>query len=342
MRSGLCDEPDEQEVYRRMRLTLRVNDHEAPRNVGLLFFSDDPARWFRGARIEVVQFAADRAGDVQEERSFGGALADQLRDCLHYLENLSTFHLRKQRDRSRVRGWVGYPMRALRETLVNAVYHRGYDVDQPEPTKVHLFPGRVEVTSYPGPVAGIEPQHLLPNAPVRSVPARNRRIGEFLKELGLAEGRLSGLPKVFQAMEDNGSPPPRFDFDEQRTFFCGTPGLRTGTSSARETPCMPTRGRCTTSRRPSSGWRRKPTGGASATRTAGSSPRRRPCWSASCNWMRRRSATPGRGVTWPAPGAACGRRCGRSRRPTRGPGTCCRTRGGSSRNCRSSGRRGSE
>ena len=222
IRSGLLEEPNERDVYRRMRLTTRVNDHEAPRNVGLLFFSRDPVKWFRGARIEVVQFAADRAGNVQEERSFGGALADQLRDCLSYLENLSASHLQKQRDRTQVRGWVSYPLPALRETLVNAVYHRGYDVDQPEPTKVYLYPSRLEVTSYPGPVAGIESRHLAPNAQVPPAPARNRRIGEFLKELGLAEGRLSGLPKVFQAMEANGSPVPRFDFDEQRTWFRAT------------------------------------------------------------------------------------------------------------------------
>ena len=220
--SGLLDEPDERNVYRRLRVTTKVNDHEAPRNAGILFFARDPAEWFRGAKIEVVQFAADRAGDVQEERTFGGALVDQLRDCLNHLENLSTYHLQKQHDRSRVRGWVSYPMPALRETLVNAVYHRGYDVDQPEPTKVYLFPGRIEIASYPGPVPGIEPGHLLPGAEIRPVPARNRRIGEFLKELGLAEGRLSGLRKVFQAMEANGSQPPRFDFDEQRTYFRAT------------------------------------------------------------------------------------------------------------------------
>ncbi|MDE0456382.1 MAG: putative DNA binding domain-containing protein [Chromatiales bacterium] len=222
IRSGLLDEPNAREVYRRMRITARVNDHEVPKNAGLLFFSNDSVNWFRGAKIEVVQFAADRAGDVQEERTFGGGLVDQLRDCLNYLENFSTYHLQKQRERSQVRGWVSYPLPALRETLVNAVYHRGYDVDQPEPTKVYLYPNRVEVISYPGPVPGIEARHLVPNTQPRAVPARNRRIGEFLKELGLAEGRLTGLPRVFRAMEANGSPTPRFEFDEQRTFFQAT------------------------------------------------------------------------------------------------------------------------
>ena len=220
--SGLLDEPDERSIYRWMQLTKKVNDHETPRNVGLLFFARDPVEWFRGAKIEVVQFAADRAGDVQEERTFGGGLVDQVRDCLNYLENLSTYHLQKQPDRSQVRGWVSYPIPALRETLVNAVYHRGYDVDQPEPTKVYLFPSRVEIISYPGPAPGIEARHLLPDAEVAPVPARNRRIGEFLKELGLAEGRLSGLRKVFQAMKVNGSQPPWFDFDETRTYFRAT------------------------------------------------------------------------------------------------------------------------
>ncbi len=222
VRSGLLREPDEREIYRRMRITAKANDHEVPRNAALLLFAADPTRWFRGATIEVVQFAADSWGDLQEERVFGGGLVDQLRDCLNYLENLSVSHLQKQRDRSQVRGWVSYPLPALREVLVNAAYHRGYDIDQPEPVKVYLFPDRVEVISYPGPKPGIEARHLVAGARVRPVPARNRRIGEFLKDLRLAEGRLTGVPKVFRAMEDNGSPPPGFDFDEGRTYFRAT------------------------------------------------------------------------------------------------------------------------
>jgi len=222
VRSGLIDEPDAPKIYRQMHITRRTNDHEVPRNVGLLFFANEPSEWFRGAKIEVVQFAGDRAGDVQEERVFGGSLAEQLRDCLNYLENLSTVHLHKQQTRTQVRGWVSYPLPALRETLVNALYHRSYDSDQPEPTKVYLYPSRIEVISYPGPVPGIEARNLLPDAEIRAAPARNRRIGEFLKELGLAEGRLSGLPKIFQAMEANGSPVPRFEFDESRTWFQAT------------------------------------------------------------------------------------------------------------------------
>ena len=222
IRSELLEEPNASHLNRNMQLTAKVNNHEVPRNVGLLFFSNDPTDWFRGAKIEVAQFAADQAGNVLQEKTFGGTLADQLRNCLNYLENLSIFHLHKQHHHWQVRSWVNYPLPALRETLVNAVYHRSYDVDQPEPTKVFLYPNRIEVVSYPGPVAGIEQKHLLPNAEIPTVPARNRRIGEFLKKLRLAEGWHTGLSKVFRSMESNGSPLPRFDFDEMRTYFRAT------------------------------------------------------------------------------------------------------------------------
>ena len=220
VRSGLLEEPDVREIYRRLRLVTRINGDDVPRNIGLLCFSNDPAQWFPSARIEVVEFPDDRAGDVQEERVFRGSLLDQARSCLAHLESLSVRHLQKQRDAARARTWTAYPVAALREALMNAVYHRSYDVDQLEPTKVYVFPDRVEIISYPGPVPGIRPMHLLPDAKANhAVRARNRRIGEFLKELGLAEGRLSGLPKIYSAMAQNGSPTPSFDFDEERTYF---------------------------------------------------------------------------------------------------------------------------
>ena len=220
--SALRDEPDPTTIYRGMRITSPVNEHEAPRNVGLLFFSDEPEQWFPGARIAVAQFAADRAGEVLDERVFRGPLAGQLRACLRHLEGLSQTHIRKQRDRSRVRGWVSYPMQALREVLVNAIYHRGYRPEVMEPTKVLLYPDRMEVVSYPGPVAGIEPHHLAPGASVPPTRPRNPRVGEFLKQLGLAEEWLTGLPRIYRSMEENGSPLPRFDFDPERTWFRAT------------------------------------------------------------------------------------------------------------------------
>ena len=211
-RSALREQRDAATVYRHLQITSRVNNHEAPRNVGLLFFSDDPQQWFPGARIVVARFAADSAGRVQDEFVFRGPLAGQLRNCLRHLEGISRSHIQKQRERSQVRGWVNFPVPALREALVNAVFHRSYRPDVMEPTKVCLYPDRVEVISYPGPVPGIEAHHLARDASVPPVPNRNPRIGEFLKTLDLAEGYRTGLPAIYRVMEENGSPAPEFDF----------------------------------------------------------------------------------------------------------------------------------
>ena len=129
---------------------------------------------------------------------------EQVRECLAYLENLSVRLIQKIPGRTQAAHWVSYPSLALREALVNAVYHRSYD-GEPEPTKIYLYPDRMEIISYPGPAPGIEQPHLDGLAPLPPVPARNRRIGEFLKELKLAEARGTGIPKVRRAMQQNGS-----------------------------------------------------------------------------------------------------------------------------------------
>ena len=51
---------------------------------------------------------------------------------------------------------------------------------------------------------------------------RNRRIGEFLKEMHLTEGRNTGFRKIRNALRNNGSPEPLFETDEERTYFATT------------------------------------------------------------------------------------------------------------------------
>lgn len=220
IRSGLQEESDSKSLYRKLGIAEPVNGHDAPRNIGLLFFSQSPEQWFRGAKIEVVQYAADADGNVLEERSFGNMpIHEQLQAALAYLGNLLQTQTRKLPTGMHADKWISFPELALREALVNAVYHRSYESDVVEPCKVYLYGDRIEIISYPGPVPGIELAHLEGNKPLPPVPARNKRIGEFLKELRLAEQRGTGVAKLHGEMRKNGSPPPRFDFDEARSYF---------------------------------------------------------------------------------------------------------------------------
>ena len=216
--AGFDGVPAEQ-IYRQCGLTSPVNGHEAPRNVALLFFNEEPHRFFRGAVTEVTEFPSGPAGNDLREQYFKGPLPEQLRQTLEHLKVFNQTILRKRDYKSEVDHIIGYPEEALAEALANSYYHRSYDVDCVDPTVVEIHPDRIEITSYPGPVLGITREWL--NSPDRRtrVTARNRRIGEHFKELKLAEQRFTGIPKIISKMEQNGSPRPEFEFDDARTYF---------------------------------------------------------------------------------------------------------------------------
>lgn len=100
--------------------------------------------------------------------------------------------------------------------LVNAVYHRSYE--EREPIEVRVLPDEILVQSFPGPDRAIPMEELRAGRPVGRR-YRNRRIGEFLKELELSEGRNTGIPTIQRAMADNGSSAARFETDEDRTYL---------------------------------------------------------------------------------------------------------------------------
>ena len=108
------------------------------------------------------------------------------------------------------------PYAAIEEAVVNAVYHRGYDVG--EPVEVRIERDELVVLSYPGPDRSVRLDQLRAG---RAQPRRyrNRRIGEFLKELEFTEGRSTGIPKIIRAMRKNGSPPAEFEFDDDHSYF---------------------------------------------------------------------------------------------------------------------------
>ena len=77
----------------------------------------------------------------------------------------------------------------------------------------------IEIISYGSPDPSIR-QDDLDRGVIRARRYRNRRIGEFLKELNLIEGKGTGIPTIKKELENNGSPAPIFDTDgDNRRFF---------------------------------------------------------------------------------------------------------------------------
>lgn len=187
-----------------------------PRNVGLLMFSDHTARFFRYARIEVVDMP-DPTGQNMTEKVFVGPIQRQLRDSLAYIKNyeLKSMTLKHDDQPEATTVW-NYPFAAVEEILSNAVYHRSYQIQ--EPITVRVTPEGMEITSYPGFDRSISDTDIAAHD-IRARLYRNRRIGDFLKELHLIEGRNTGFPTAFASLRRNGSPMLRFEMDEERSFL---------------------------------------------------------------------------------------------------------------------------
>lgn len=205
------------ELARLLNIVDGANENLYPRNVGLLFFCEEPERFLPSTQIDVVIFPEGAGGDQIVERILRGPIHQQIRDALRYVQNnVLVEKVIKHPDRAEATRFFNYPMAAIEEALVNAMYHRGYD--QREPVEVRVNPDVIEIVSYPGPDTSIRPADL--NAKrIISRRYRNRRIGEFFKELEMTEGRGTGIPKIQAAMKRNGSPKARFKTDELRLWF---------------------------------------------------------------------------------------------------------------------------
>ena len=188
-----------------------------PKNVGLLFFNERPDRFFPATQIDVVWFPEGPGGDQFEEKEFRGPLSIILSEAISYIErNYLKETVVKYPHKPEAERFWNFPIGAIEEALVNAIYHRSYE--EREPVEVRITRDELLVLSYPGADRSIRMDDFKQGQAV-SRRYRNRRIGEFLKELDLAEARSTGVPKIFRAMRQNGSPEPIFESDEDRTWF---------------------------------------------------------------------------------------------------------------------------
>jgi ATP-dependent DNA helicase RecG len=100
-----------------------------------------------------------------------------------------------------------YPMRAVREAILNALMHRDYSVNtEGMPVQIRMFYDRLEIIS-PGGLFG----HVTLNSLGKVQPdTRNRTLATALEVLGMAENRYSGIPTIRRECEGSKLPEPTF------------------------------------------------------------------------------------------------------------------------------------
>lgn len=205
------------EILQQMALLDGPCERQYLRNVALMVFSEYPENFFPYTYIDLVHFPNGPADEQFIEKQFKGPVQQQITQALNYIQgNILHELVTKIEGRPEtVRVW-NYPYRAFEELLANCVFHRNYQ--EREPVTIRIEPGAIYLYNIGGPDRSIKMEDFKKG---RVFPKRyrNRRLGDFLKELELTEGRATGVPVVFDAMRHNGSPDPVFETDEERTWF---------------------------------------------------------------------------------------------------------------------------
>lgn len=204
------------ELCRQMRIANGSSESLHPLNIGLLMFANKPHEFFRGARIEMVHYQDD-IGDKFQETYFEGPVWMQLKDVLRHIQT----HVIKEQiikidGQAEAKRFYNYPFESLEEAISNAVFHKGYD--RQNPIEINIRHHRIEVVNFPGPLPPVN-QTMLNGDLIIAKDCRNSRLGDFLKELDLTEGRGTGIPKIRRFMQKNGSLEPQFITDDDNNYF---------------------------------------------------------------------------------------------------------------------------
>jgi ATP-dependent DNA helicase RecG len=87
--------------------------------------------------------------------------------------------------------------------------------------EIRIYVDCIKIINYPGPEKWIDMAQFKAGK-VIARRYRNRRIGEFLKEIDLSEKKSTGITKILKALKTNNSPLPDFETDDRRNYLITT------------------------------------------------------------------------------------------------------------------------
>lgn len=180
-----------------------------PRNFAILLFGREPQRFVPGAVSSFSRYpGTDRAVPQSERLLLDGTIVAQARQLLDRLAAEAVMLTDKSAEGQE--NVQKYPMRALQETVINALVHRDYAAR--DPVRVVAYADRVEVWS-PG---GLDPR-VSREAFLRGEAHpvwRNRALAWVFIKLNLAQSEGQGIPTIQRSLAREGAPQATFELTE--------------------------------------------------------------------------------------------------------------------------------
>lgn len=212
------------EILDEMDLLAGPTENRLIKNVAAMMFCERPEKFFPVTQVDIVLFpegSIENPDMMIEVPKITGPIPKMIKETLSYLRtNVIKKRISKPSDNEKSDKTYNYPYQAFEESVVNALYHRDYQ--EREPVEITIEPTHVDILSYSGPDRSISAEALKAARKLKARRYRNRRLGDFLKELDLTEGRATGIPTIQKALKENGSTNASIDTDEDRTYFLMT------------------------------------------------------------------------------------------------------------------------
>ena len=136
-------------------------------------------------------------GDAIDDKEYNGSIISLLENAEVFIKNHSRIGWEiKGMKRIEVED---YPVRAIREAIVNAIIHRDYQIVGSE-IHIDIYDNRLEITSPGGMIDGSFVQNL--DITKISSMRRNRVISDIFNRLHFMERRGSGLTRIVESYSD--------------------------------------------------------------------------------------------------------------------------------------------
>lgn len=181
-------------------------------------FCEHPEKFFGYTYVQMTAFpkgSVENPSISEDFPNITGSVPQMIQATMERFRNLfireKVIKIPNQMEALRI---FNYPYQAIEEAVVNAFYHRDYM--SYEPVTIEIEPDCINIMNFPGIDRSISEKTIAEGKRFVSRYYRNRRLGEFLKELELSEGHSSGIPTIQEELEKNGSPRAEFFTDEHR------------------------------------------------------------------------------------------------------------------------------
>jgi ATP-dependent DNA helicase RecG len=207
-----------EEILEDMQLLVGPMEARYIQNVALMMFCEHPEKFFGYTFVQMTLFpkgSVENPSISEDYPNITGSVPQMIQATMERFRNNiireKVIKVQNQMEAVRI---FNYPYQAIEEAVVNAFYHRDYM--SYEPVTIEIEPDCINIMNFPGIDRSIPEKTIAEGKRFVSRYYRNRRLGEFLKELDLSEGHSSGIPTIQEELEKNGSPRAEFFTDEDR------------------------------------------------------------------------------------------------------------------------------